>query len=129
MDILHHAGYEAVAVELPSVSPPSTAPAKTMTDDAAHIRGIVEALANDGKDVLLVNHSYGGIPGTQSIQGLTRKERSEQDKEGGVIGLVYITSLLINEGENSNESFAPFSAEPPGFFNVSVRVPIHNDQQ
>ena len=119
MDILYKEGYDAIAVELPSVNPPSTEPAKTMVDDAARIHGIVESLANDGKDAVLVMHAYGGIPGTQSVHGLTRKERSEQGKEGGVTGLIYISSLLVNEGENAQDSIAPFSGLPD-FFKFAV---------
>ena len=120
IDKLHNAVYDAIAVELQTVSPPSTAPAKTMADDAAHIHGIVEALANDEKEVLVVMHSYGGIPGTQAVKGLTRKERQEQGKAGGVTGLVYVSSLLINEGESSEDSFAAFRGSPPEFFKVHV---------
>jgi pimeloyl-ACP methyl ester carboxylesterase len=125
---LHNAGYETLAVELPTVGPPSTAPAKNMADDAAHIHGIVEALADDGKDVLLAMSSYGGIPGTQALTNVTRKERKEQGKEGGVTGLVYVASVLVNEGESSNDNFAAFAASnsssapilSPSFLKVSV---------
>lgn len=120
MSHLHEAGYDTLAIELPTVSPPSTAPAKTMANDAAHTHGIIEALANDDKEVLVVMHSYGGIPGTQAVEGLTRKERKGKGKEGGVMGMVHVSSLLINEGENSEDSFAAFRGEPPDFFKVSV---------
>lgn len=119
LDKLHSAGYDALTVELQTVSPPSTAPAKTMADDAAHIHGVIEALANDGKDVLMVVHSYGGIPGTQAVQSLTQIERKEQGKDGGIVGLVYVSSLLINAGETSDDSFAEFS-QPQEIFKVSV---------
>lgn len=120
VDELHNAGYDTLAVEIQTVGPPSTAPAKTMADDAAHIHGIVEALANEGRQVVVVMSSYGGIPGTQAVKGLTRKERQEQGKGGGVAGMVYISSLLVNEGECSEESFAVF-ASPHEFLRVSVR--------
>ena len=119
IDKLHNAGYDTLAVELQTVSPPSTAPAKTMTDDAAHIHGIVEALANDDKEVIVVMSSYGGIPGTQAVKNMTQKERQEQGKGGGVTGLVYVSALLINEGESSEDSFEAFPM-PHEFFRVSV---------
>lgn len=68
--------------------------------------------------------SYGGIPGTQAVKDLTWKERLEQGKGGGVSGLVYVSSVLLNEGESSNESFAPFrspdAAQAQEFLKVSV---------
>lgn len=120
IDKLYNADYDTLAIELPTVSPPSTAPAKTMVDDATHIHGIIEALADEGKDVLVVMHSYGGIPGTQAVKSLTRKERQAQGRDGGVMGMVYVSSLLINEGESSEDSFAGFRGKPPDFFRVSV---------
>ena len=99
-----------------------------MLDDAAHLHGIVEHLANDGKDVVLVMHSYGGVPGTQSVNGLTRQERSEQGKQGGVTDLVYITGFLVNEGQNVVDSITPFS-KLPEFFRFSVRFPNITGEQ
>ena len=103
-----------------------------MADDAAHIHGVIDALINhDGKDVLVAMHSYGGIPGTQAVRGLTRKEREKQQqqgrtlREGGVVGLVYVSSLLVNEGESSEDSFAGVGGEPPDIFGVSVRLSAH----
>jgi pimeloyl-ACP methyl ester carboxylesterase len=123
VDELHDAGYETLAVELRTVGPPSTSPPKTMADDAEHIHGIIEALANDGKDVLVVMSSFGGIPGTQAVKNLTRKEQQEDGKTGGVTGLVYASALLINEGESSEDSFAPFTIPHTShdFFKISVR--------
>lgn len=95
-----------------------------MADDAEHIHGIIEALANDGKDVLVVMSSFGGIPGTQAVKDLTRRERQEVGKPGGVTGLVYASALLIKEGQNSEDSFEPFTIphETHDFFKISVRV-------
>ena len=81
VDRLHNAGYDTLAVELQSVSPPSTAPAKTVADDAAHIHGIVEALARDDKEVLVVMSSHGGIPGTQAVKNLTKKNDRSKARE------------------------------------------------
>ena len=120
VDKLHDAGYTTIAVELQTVGPVSTAPAKTLADDAAHIHGVVEALANEGKDVILAMASYGGIPGTQAVKNLIRKERQSQGKEGGIVGLVYLSALLINEGECSNDSFAPFGRPSKNSITVIV---------
>ena len=118
----HH---DVVAIDLPSISPPSSLPGKTMIDDANHIRGVIENVINKGRDVVLVMHSYGGIPGTQSLSGITKSQRQngtggyEQGKNGSgmgeVVRLVYVTSLLVKEGENSQDSLQPFAA-PINYF-------------
>ena len=41
------------------------------------------------KDVLLVLHSYGGIPGCGAIEGLEESVRKDIGGKGGVIGCVY----------------------------------------
>jgi pimeloyl-ACP methyl ester carboxylesterase len=120
VDILRSSGYDTIAIELPTVEPPATAPEKSMLDDAVPIHGVVEARANDGKDAMLVMHSYGEIPGTQAVHGLSRKERSQEGKTGGVACLVYISALLVKEGENSNDSLAPFTSGLPPFFTPAV---------
>ena len=138
VDALFSAGHhDVVAVDLPSVSPPSSLPGKNMTDDANHIRGVIEAIANKGREVVLVMHSYGGIPGTQSLSGVTRGERrnaaggNDKGKEGtgvgGVVRLVYVSSLLVREGENSDDSLKPFKrqadlfrVEVCGFFSSQI---------
>ncbi|OTB00939.1 hypothetical protein M426DRAFT_225372 [Hypoxylon sp. CI-4A] len=49
--------------------------APTMYDNAAFVITHVKSLADVGKGVTLLTHSYGGIHGTQSVQGLSKKVR------------------------------------------------------
>lgn len=95
-------GYEIHALHHPSVGlAPGVAregtPA-TMYDDAAHIATEIEKLADEGKDVVLVAHSYGGVPTTESTKGLGKKERLAQGKVGGVVRLAYLSSLVPEVG-------------------------------
>lgn len=89
--------YETHALLLPSVG---GAGIITATDDAAFIRKTTTSLVNEGKDVLMVMHSYGGIPGTESTKGLLKKEREIEGKKGGIVGLVYMTAFLLPEGQS-----------------------------
>ncbi|KAF2797034.1 alpha/beta-hydrolase [Melanomma pulvis-pyrius CBS 109.77] len=66
----------------------------TMYDDAAQIAAEAEKLADEGKDVILVAHSYGGTPMTESTKGLSKKERQAQGKKGGIVKLAYMTCLV-----------------------------------
>lgn len=91
-------GYEIKALHLPSVgigpglgregSPPS------MYDDAAFIAEAIEKLADDGKEVVAVAHSYGGHPLSECVKGLGKEERQRLGKEGGLVRLAYISSLV-----------------------------------
>lgn len=94
-------GYDIKVLHIPSVGlvtgarpgePPS------MFGDAAFIAAHVTDLADAGHDVLLITHSYGGVPATQSVEGLTKVERGKTGKQGGIVGLAYMTSLVPEVG-------------------------------
>lgn len=94
-------GYDIQALHIPSVglvTGPRPGEPPTMLDDAAFIASHVADLADAGKDVLLITHSYGGTPGTQAVKGLTKTEREKQGKPGGIVGLAYMTSLVPEVG-------------------------------
>ncbi|KAI0901463.1 alpha/beta-hydrolase [Annulohypoxylon nitens] len=103
IDIITAKGYDFKVLHLPSVAwkdgPRGTPP--TMYDDAAFIAKEVTGLADEGKDVVLIGHSYGGIPVSQSTKGLTKAERQKQGKKGGIIRLAYMTALVPPLGSSS----------------------------
>lgn len=94
-------GYEIRAVQLPSVGlKPEPAPREppTMYEDAALVARQAAALADEGKDVVLVAQSYGGAPATESVRGLSRQARRAGGKEGGVARLAYASALAPELG-------------------------------
>jgi pimeloyl-ACP methyl ester carboxylesterase len=93
ISILTAKGYPTATVDLPSVGGISP-----MADDAAAIQKVTSELASDGQEIILVMHSYGGIPGTESAKGLARKIRQTEGKPGTIIGLVYMSAYLLKEG-------------------------------
>lgn len=62
-DILHREGYQTESIQLPSVG--STDPAnESVTKDVQAIREkMLLPLIDQGKEVVLLMHSYGGCPG------------------------------------------------------------------
>jgi pimeloyl-ACP methyl ester carboxylesterase len=93
ISILTEKGFPTATVNLPSVGGVSS-----MEDDAIAIQNVISKLANDGQQIILVMHSYGGIPGTESAKGLSREIRQAKGKAGGIIALVYVSAYLIKEG-------------------------------
>lgn len=57
------------------------------------------ALADQGKDVVVLMHSYGGVPGSAALEGLGKTARVEKGEKGGVARLVYVCSFALREGE------------------------------
>lgn len=78
-----------------------------MYDDAALIAKEVEALADEGREVILIPHSYGGMPATESTKGLSVQERQKKGKKGGLIRLAYKTVLLTTPGHSAMEVLEP----------------------
>lgn len=97
-------GVRSVVVDLPSVGYPEGKPAQTMTDDANEITRVVEGLLDNGEDVVILTHSYGGIPGTQSLETLSHKARQAVGKSG-VKKIIYMTSVILPVGTSNFEAF------------------------
>ena len=75
---------------------PATA---TTPDDVEVVRQIVSSLAEQDKNVLMLMHSYGGIVGSEAVEGLSRQERAARGQGGGVTGLVYYSAYMIREDQ------------------------------
>jgi pimeloyl-ACP methyl ester carboxylesterase len=99
--------YPCVAITTPTVG--AEPPILTLQHDVDAIRAVTTVLADEGKEILLVMHSYGGLPGSQSCEGLSKTERERQGKKGGVIALVYIAAFVFPEGttRSTRESLPP----------------------
>ena len=94
---LREAGHPVMSTTLPSLN--SQSPKRqSIANDVTHIREtMLLPLLSQGKEVLLLLHSYGGCPG--SAVGLSRQEYKSAGKQGGIIGLICIAALLTKEGE------------------------------
>ncbi|GKT46684.1 uncharacterized protein ColSpa_06865 [Colletotrichum spaethianum] len=89
-------GYESEAITLPSVgADPATV---GLEEDAAVLRSTLETLADAGKEIVLVVHSYGGMVGSNAIEGLGYQQRAANNETGGVIMLMYLTAFAAPNG-------------------------------
>ena len=99
VSLLYADGFDCVeVVNLPSVGKKGSKPAASVADDAEAIQAVVESVAEEGWDILLVAHSYGGIPATESIKGMTKKDRAAQGKPGGIVRALYTTAIVPEVG-------------------------------
>jgi pimeloyl-ACP methyl ester carboxylesterase len=89
-------GYETEGVSYPSVG--AEPPNKGLADDATALRVMIERLADHGKQVVLVTHSYGGIVGANAVEGLAYRQRAREGKKGGVVMFVYLSAFAIRKG-------------------------------
>lgn len=104
---LNAKGFEAFVYDLPSASRKAPEPAATMADDAALFNEKATRLADEGKDVVLLVHSYGGIVGSECLKGLSRAEREADGKTGGVVKIIYLAAIVPAVGESLRSILGP----------------------
>ncbi|KIW94800.1 uncharacterized protein Z519_04777 [Cladophialophora bantiana CBS 173.52] len=99
MTALNRHGYRAVAPALPSVHKAPTEIVPDHHEDVAAVRQAILDELDGGADVIVVPHSYGGIPASGAVRGLDRQSRAAA---GGhttaVVAIAAITSFIIPAG-------------------------------
>ena len=101
--------YPSTAVALPSTG--ASEPSKqTHLEDVAEIRKTLEQLIfREAKEVVLVAHSYGGVPGSESVEGFERAARESKGSQGGVIACVFIAAALPLKGNSLRDTTKDWS--------------------
>ena len=97
---LEKAGYSVFAPVLPSSG---TSPAlPNFDEDVKVIRHAVKSLLDSGKDVVLVMHSYGAVPGCEAFKDLGTKQDMQVEhikhRKGRVVKLVFLTAMVLPVG-------------------------------
>nr|POE87353.1 hypothetical protein CFP56_29942 [Quercus suber] len=99
--------FQTMAVELPSVGADPAHP--SFEGDVYAVRTHLSSLIEDeGKEVILVSHSYSSMPALDACYGLARRDRLEQGLDGGVIRLVLIMAFAVPEGFQPTASGAQY---------------------
>ncbi|RDW78673.1 alpha/beta hydrolase [Aspergillus mulundensis] len=121
----HHLPY--LAITLPSTT---GNPDATFKDDIDAATSAIASQTAQGKDVVVIAHSYGGMVGNSAIKDFTRPRQSQppiavaapgedgdQDKrQGSVIGLILIASGFTFTGLSFMD---PFLGHPPPFWSAN----------
>ncbi|KIV77371.1 hypothetical protein PV11_09169 [Exophiala sideris] len=96
MDKLEAAGYETIGVSFASVG--ASKQLQDIGPDVEAIQNVVRPIVDQGRDVMLVVHSYGGVVGGESVRGLDKVSRAKEGKEGGITHLYYCCAFALPEG-------------------------------
>lgn len=94
--LLENAGYPVKSMQLPSAG--STDPeSHSVATDAEAIRQklLYPLLEEEGKDVVVLMHSYGGCPGAAAVKGVDKTKIN-----GKIIGIVFLAAFLAREGDS-----------------------------
>lgn len=87
--------------DLPSASSGPPNPAPTLPDDASFFASKITQLADQGLDIILVAHSYGGLVAREALKGLSKAEREMKGRPGGVIHVVHISPVVCEVGQST----------------------------
>ena len=118
--LLESRGYSTFAPTLPSAG---AIPALSDFNEDVHvIRHAVQSLIDTGKEVVLVMHSYGAIPGCEAMRDIKVKKMHDKESGGGVIKLVFLAGLVVPVG-GSTWKAEKGEVPIPGF---AYKVQMHN---
>jgi pimeloyl-ACP methyl ester carboxylesterase len=109
---LEAAGFDVVLVSThPSLGPNSAG--KTVWDDARALQEQMSPQISEGREFIIIGHSYGGYPGFVATQGWTVSERRAVGKKGGVRAVVFFTATVpTTAGMRPINVFGPEIAFP-----------------
>jgi hypothetical protein len=119
VESLSRHGITSQLVDTPSVGKRENLGPQTMSDDVEAIVKVVSQQFEEGRRVVLMTHSYGGIPGTQSLKQLSRVAREADGKSGGIEKIIYLTSVVPPVGVSNLDIFG---SNTPDFLSVGVCI-------
>ncbi|KAL3464870.1 Alpha/Beta hydrolase protein [Aspergillus heterothallicus] len=98
LHLLQTAGYGALTGLLPSIGAQGDV---TATDDADYVRNklLLPLLDVGTQDVILISHSYSGMPASAAARGLGPADRAAQGKTTAVLGQIFIATILPRGGD------------------------------
>ena len=99
---LEDLGYGVHSRQMPSVG--NDNPPEDLSQDIAALREIVAQAIGDGRDVIVVPHSWAGIVTGSGLVGLGKMQREEKGEKGGVVRGAYICSFITPEGVSLMDS-------------------------
>ncbi|KAF4303132.1 Microsomal signal peptidase 12kDa subunit [Botryosphaeria dothidea] len=125
---LERRGYPTLAIRNPSVGQPARD--GLVQEDATHLRSVIDPLLAEGKEVLVVAHSYGGSVLSPSLADYAWKK----GEKGRVLGLVYIAAFLLPVGKSlgaimypPDGSDSPLKMDENGFLQPPDPHVFYND--
>jgi pimeloyl-ACP methyl ester carboxylesterase len=90
---LTNLNYQCIIPKLPSVGPESHG--VTWEADKTKIIETAEPFFNQGREVVLIAHSYGGIPATAATEGQGTEERAKRGLKGGFHSIIFLAAFAI----------------------------------
>lgn len=118
LHLLQCKGYGAFSALLPSVGATEQVSA---ADDAEYVRSrmLLPVLDIEQHNVIIISHSYSGIPASAAALGLGKADRAAEGKKTSVLGQIFIAAVVA-KGGNGLDLVANFGGQMPPHIRVDV---------
>ena len=103
---LENAGFEVACPLLPTCDETKRLTSDT-SNDIEVVRTQIKAFLGDSREVIMLLHSYGGVVGTEAVQGLSASARKPQGLSGGIVHIIYMCAFLLQVGESVASASLP----------------------
>lgn len=97
--LLNEAGYPTVHVPLPTVGG-TELPLAGQSDDVDAVRKVLVPVVEEGKEVVVIGHSAGGISMSGAVEGYDAGSRKAAGKTGGVVRCIFMTAFVLPKGQS-----------------------------
>ena len=104
IDTLSSLGYAVACPQLLTSHTESNC-TSTFNDDCSLIYQLVFDLCSDGNDIVALCHGYGGFIASEALGELSKDERNQAGKIGGVIGMVSLAGMLPEQGQSLKDVY------------------------
>lgn len=122
---LESLGFSTACPAHPSIG--AEPPSMTLEDDVQSLRGVLTAYVDEGRDVIVVAHSYGGVVASSAVEGLTKTARTA-DESSGVTKVIYLAAFALDKGQSLlgilGGNYLPWMKVEVGPFNVPLSFSI-----
>ncbi|KAI1383533.1 Alpha/Beta hydrolase protein [Hypoxylon trugodes] len=117
LDELRSLGYPILAPYLVTTGYDDTIDDKTHVEATSQVRDFLTPYLDQGRKVVVVAHSFGGIIASQASVGLTLEDRAARGLQGGIASVVFVAALT--EAKHGRpDQVVPF---PPGWTDFKKR--------
>ena len=97
---LRAAGYETYINALLSTARDAPQQPATLEDDADAFTKIIRPIVDQGKNLVVLAHSYGGMVASQLASELGEERRRINGQRGGIVRLIYLAAIVLPVGQS-----------------------------
>ncbi|KAH6654985.1 Alpha/beta hydrolase fold-1 [Truncatella angustata] len=98
--LLEKEGYTIQGVSFPTIGTElrNVQPQQSWDEDVQAVRDVLSKYSSEGRDIVLITHSYSGTVGSEACKGFARADREGHGLAGGVVKLVYLAGFILDVG-------------------------------